>query len=187
MFSLDEYRSKWFVSRNLRWTSQAIAFAYTDADAHGGQACNAMQNLDDEVGRCVVLWNNSVFGGIVRSSYGQSSQAGRARIQVNAVAGLPCPDFGADTTVGTHARSVAGANFAELSELELEPFAYCFRDENRWRIDDVVAEMIGLDVKDRGVREMMAYYRLMFASEPNVNGRNRGVLGALKGVRSGAR
>ena len=74
---------------------------------------------------------------------------------------------------------MAGLNFAELSELELEPFAYCFRDENRWRIDDVVAEMIGLDTKDRDVREMIAHYRLMFASEPNVNGRNRGVLGAL--------
>ena len=176
-------RSRWFISRNLRWTSQAIAFAYTDTDAHGGQAWNAMQNLDDEVGRCVALWNNSVFGAIVRSSYGQSSQAGRARIQVNAVAGLPCPDFGADTAAGVHARWVSGLNFAGLSGLELEPFAYCFRDENRWKIDDVVAEMIGLDVKDRSVQDMMAHYRLMFASEPNVNGRNRGILGALGEVR----
>ena len=51
---------------------------------------------------------------------------------------------------GAHARSVAGLNFAELSALELEPFTYCFRDENRWRIDDVVAEMIGLDTKIGG-------------------------------------
>ena len=147
--------------------------------AHGGQAWNALQDLDDEVGRCLALWNNSVFGGIIRNAYGQSSQAGRARIQVNAIPGIPCPDFGADTAAGAHAREIAGLNFAELSELELEPFAYCFRDENRWRIDDVVAEMIGLDNKDRGVREMLAHYRLMFASEPNVNGRNRGVLRAL--------
>ncbi len=64
--------------------------------------------------------------------------------------------------------------------MELEPFAYCFSDETRWRIDDVVAEMIGLDTKDGQVREMIASYRLMFASEPNVNGRNRGVLAALR-------
>ena len=63
--------------------------------------------------------------------------------------------------------------------MELEPFAYCFRDENRWRIDDVVAEMVGLDPSDADVADMLALYRLMFASEPNVNGRNRGVLGAL--------
>ena len=31
----------------------------------------------------------------------------------------------------------------------------------------------------RMLADMLALYRLMFASEPNVNGRNRGVLGAL--------
>ena len=35
--------------------------------------------------------------------------------------------------------------------LELEPFAYCFQDKNRWRIDDVLAELIRLDVGDDGV------------------------------------
>ena len=176
---LVSQRSRWFVSRNLRWTSQAIAFAHTPSDAHGGQAWNAMQDLADEIGRCIALWNNSVFGGIMRNAYGQTSQAGRARIQVNAVAGLPCPDFGANTAAGAHARWVAGLNFAALSVLELEPFAFCFRDENRWQIDDVVAEMIGLDPSDQDVADMLTHYRLMFASEPNVNGRNRAVLGAL--------
>ncbi len=172
-------RSNWFISRNLRWTSQALAFAHTSNVTHGGRAWNALQNLDDEVGRCLALWNNSVFGGIIRNAYGQTTQAGRATIQVIAIMGLPCPDFGADTAAGAHARWVAGMNFAGLSALELEPFAYCFRDENRWRIDDVVAEMIGLDPSDLDVADMLAHYRLMFASEPNVNGRNRGVLGAL--------
>ena len=172
-------RSNWFISRNLRWTSQALAFAHTRNVAHGGRAWNALQNLDDEVGRCLALWNNSVFGGIIRNAYGQTTQAGRATIQVIAIMGLPCPDFGSDTTAGAHARRVASLKFADLSELELEPFAYCFRDENRWRIDDVVAEMIGLDPSDSDVADMLSHYRLMFASEPNVNGRNRGVLGAL--------
>ncbi len=178
--NLISRRSRWFISRNLRWTSQAIAFAHTRSDAHGGQAWNAMLKLDDEVGRCVALWSNSVFGAIARNAYGQTSQAGRARIQVNAVAGMPCPDFGADSAAGTNARWLAGLNFAELSELELEPFAYCFRDEYRHEIDDVVAEMIGLDTKDPSVRDLIAYYRLMFASEPNVNGRNRQILNALR-------
>ena len=138
-----------------------------------------MQELDDEVGRCIALWSNSVFGGIVRNAYGQTSQAGRARIQVNAVAGLPCPDFGADTAAGAHARWVAGMNFASLSQLELEPFAYCFRDANRKQIDDVAAEMIGLDGIDAEVQEMLQRFRLLFAREPNVNGRNREILKAL--------
>ena len=172
-------RSDWFISRNLRWTSQAISFAYTANDTHGGRAWNALQNIDDEVGRCLALWNNSVFGGIIRNAYGQTTQAGRATIQVIAIMGLPCPDFGSDTTAGAHARRVAGLNFADLSELELEPFAYCFRDENRWQIDNVVAEMIGLDPSVPDVADMLAHYRVMFASEPNVNGRNRGGFGGV--------
>ena len=98
-----------------------------------------------------------------------------AQLQVKVTAGLPCPDFSEDTA-GAHARWVAGMNFATL---ELEPFAYCFRDANRRKIDGVVAEMIGLDPNDSDVADMLVHYRLMFASEPNVNGRNRGVLGAL--------
>ena len=177
---LVSQRSNWFISRNLRWTSQALAFAHTLDVAHGGRAWNALQNLDDEIGRCLALWNNSVFGGIIRNAYGQTTQAGRATIQVIAIMGLPCPDFASDTAAGAHARTIAALHFAELSKLELEPFAYCFRFyENRWRIDEVVAEMIGLDINNRRVRQMMANYRLMFVSEPNVNGRNRGVLGAL--------
>lgn len=176
---MNDYRSHWFLSRNLRWTTNALTLAKTDVLCHGGNSWSALQGLSDDVGRCIALWFNSIFGAIVRDAYGQSTQPGRAQLQVKAIAGLPCPDFGADTAAGVHARWVAGLNFAGLSGLELEPFAYCFRDENRWKIDDVVAEMIALDVKDRSVQDMMAHYRLMFASEPNVNGRNRGVLGAL--------
>ena len=54
-------RSHWFISRNLRWTSQALAFAHTRNVVHGGRAWNALQGLDDEVGRCLALWNNSGF------------------------------------------------------------------------------------------------------------------------------
>ncbi len=43
---------------------------------------------------------------------------------------------------------------------------------------DVSGEMIGLDPN---VADMLARCRLMFASEPNVNGRDRGVLAALEG------
>ena len=48
-------RSKWFITRTLRWTSQATAFAHTRSDTHGGRAWNALQDLDDEVGRCLAF------------------------------------------------------------------------------------------------------------------------------------
>ena len=34
---------------------------------------------------------------------------------------------------------IADMHFDELSEMQLEPFAYCFQDANRHRIDNVVA------------------------------------------------
>ena len=179
-------RSRCFISRNLRWTSQTIAVAMTGNLAHGGRAWNAMQGLSDEAGWCIALYYNSVFGAIVRNAYGQSTQAGRATIQVGAIPGLPCPAFHADTPEAQRARDIAGQHFDELSRLPLEPFAYCFRDANRHRIDSVVADMLGLDSADPAIQAMLADYRQLFASEPNVNGRQKPILAALEPYRQGA-
>ena len=172
-------RSEWHISRNLRWTSQAIAFAKTPRQAHGGSSWNALQEIQDEVGQCMALYYNSTIGAIALSGVGNSTQSGRARVQVTAISNLPFPAFNAGTSEAERARDIANQRFDELSRLKLQPFAYCFRDENRRRIDDTVAEMLGLDPQDGGVQDMLAHYRLLFAREPNVNGRNRGILGAL--------
>ncbi len=173
-------RGKWFLSRNLRWTSQALALAYTASENHGGSSWTALQDLPDATGACLALFYNSVFGAIMRQGYAQSTQPGRARIQVGAIGGLPCPDFGARTPEGHRARQVAALWFDSLKELELEPFAYCFRDESRHQIDSVVAEMLGLDHRSKDIQAMLARYRLLFASEPNVNGRSKRILRALE-------
>ena len=176
-------RGQWFISRNLSWNSQALAFAHTRTQSHGGRSWNAIQDISDEVGRCVALFYNSVFGAIVRQAYGQSTQPGRAPIQVGAIEGLPCPDFGASTAEGRYARSVAKRRFPSLAEMELEPFVYCFRDKARHEIDNAVAEMLGLNQMDTGVQDMLAHWRLLFADEPNVNGGNKRVLAALAAVK----
>ena len=88
----------------------------------------------------------------------------------------------ADAPAGEHARFIADANFDRLSKLDLEPFVYCFRDKNRHEIDNLVAEMLGLDSNDADTQAMMHQYRILFASEPNVNGRNRKIVAALEGV-----
>ncbi len=87
----------------------------------------------------------------------------------------PCASgcFGGGGWASANAKWAAGLNFVELSELELEPFAYRFRNENRWRIDDLAAEMVGLDSCDSDVTEMLAHYRMTSASEPSVTGQNR--------------
>ena len=178
-------RSVWFVNRNIRWTSQATAVAKSAYPIHGGRSWNALQNMDEAVGRCVALYLNSIFGAIVRNAYGQSTHPGRAPIQVGAIAGLPCPDFAADTPAAQRARTIAGQRFDQLAALPLEPFAYCFRDAGRHKIDAAVADMLGIDATDETVAEMLASYRLAFAGEPNVNGRQKPIVAALAKYRRG--
>lgn len=135
--------------------------------------------MSNGLGQCIALYYNSTFGAIVRNAYGQSTQAGRAPIQIASIPGLPCPVFHADTPEAQRARDIANQNFDELSRLLLEPFAYCFRDANRHKIDSVVAEMLGLDTQDPAIEEMLGHYRQLFAREPNVNGRQKSIISAL--------
>ena len=41
--------------------------------------------------------------------------------------------------------------------------------------------MLGLDPEDGTVQEMLTHYRLLFAREPNVNGRQQKIMDALSG------
>ena len=174
-------KSQWFLNRGISWTSQPLLVAKTVREHHGGRAWNGLQGLTEGTGSCVALFFNSVFGALVLRAYGQSPQQGpRANVQVGAIPGLPCPNFGADTPEAYMARSVAKSKFGKLSELELEPFPYCFRDESRHKVDNAVAEMLGLDPDDSDIQAMLAHYRLLFAREPNVNGRQERILAALE-------
>ena len=134
----------------------------------------------EDVGRALALFWNSIFGAIVRHLCAVNTQSGRATIQLDHLAGLPCPDFAADSEAARRALEIAEREFGRLAELELEPFGFCFQDAHRQEIDLVVAEMLGLDPEDKGVRALLDQYRLLFAREPNVNGRKAAILKALK-------
>ncbi len=177
---LNKKRSRWFFSRNLDQASQALAIAHTKDPAHGGRAWNALQVSDDAIGKAIALFYNSIFGAIVRHAYGQNTQDRRAALQIRATKMIPCPDFAADSGAARRALEIAGREFGRLAELELEPFGFCFRDENRQQIDLVAAEMLGLDPEDEGIRALLDQYRLLFAREPNVNGRKAAILKALE-------
>ena len=175
---LNEKRSRWFFSRNLDQASQALAIAHTQVPAHGGRAWNALQ-VSDAAGKAIALFYNSIFGAIVRHAYGQNTQDRRAALQIRATKGIPCPDFLAGSDAARRALRIAEREFNRLGDLEMEPFALCFQDENRQQLDLVVAEMLGLDSKETPVRELLQRYRLLYAREPNVNGRKQAILQAL--------
>lgn len=180
-----DLRSRWFLKRNMRWTSQATATAHTQTDTHGGAAWTALCNITGANGKAVALYYNSIFGGITRNAYGAIQKHGRSEIRIGATASLPCPAFHADTPEAQRAREIANQHFDDLARLELEPFAYCFRDANRHLIDSVVADMLGLDPEDAAIQDMIARFRLLFASEPNVNGRQKSIVAALSKYRRG--
>ena len=176
---LNEQRSRWFFSRNLDQASQALSVAHTRDLTHGGRSWNALQVADDAVGKAIALFYNSIFGAIVRHTYGQNTQDRRAAMQIRAIQGIPCPDFTADSDAARQALAIAGREFDRLANLELQPFGFCFQDLNRHQIDLAAAEMLGLDPNDARIRDLLARYRLLFAREPNVNGRKRAILDAL--------
>lgn len=126
------------------------------------------------------MYFNSVIGIIVRGAYAQSQFATRSQLQVGAIPGLPCPQFQGDNLASAIARNIASEKFSKLATMQLEPFAYCFRDTNRHQIDDAVAEMLRLDPVDASVQQMLSHYRKLLASEPNVNGRQKKIVDALR-------
>ena len=174
------HRSKWHISKNLRFTTQALSVGRTNREAHGGNAWNALQSIHEEHGKCLALFANSTIGGILRMAQGQTTQAGRSLVKVKAILNLACPNFGADTPEACAAREIAKETFDRLAKLKLKPFAYCYRDKNRHAIDNVVAQMLGLDTADEDIQRMLDHYRIMFASEPSVNGRQKKIVKAIE-------
>ena len=91
------------------------------------------------------IWLNATPGLLVRSSYAQTTQSGRATMQIRALAGFPVPDFAADSDAGQRARAIARQHIAELAAWELQPASYAFQDADRWRVDSVALAMVGLE------------------------------------------
>ena len=174
---LDQ-RSDLFISRNLRLTSQALAAARTAQPALGSSTWTALLSSDDDVKSALAIWLNSTLSLIVRTSYSQTTQPGRARLQIRGLYGLPVPDFAADSDAGERARAIVRQNIDELASLPLEPASYAFRDANRHRIDRVALEMLGLGDDDAALAAV-ASLRDQWCHEPSVHGGNREIMRAL--------
>ena len=171
-------RSDLFISRNLRFTSQAVAAARTAQPAMGGRAWTALIHADEGIKAALAIWCNSTPGLLLRSCYAQTTQAGRATMQVNALGGFPVPNFAADSASAADARTSAARLHAELAELPLQPCSYAFQDANRALIDAAALEMLGLG-GDPDAARAVAELRGIWCREPAVHGGNKSILRAL--------
>ena len=171
-------RGDLFISRTLRMTSQALAAARTEQPMIGGRAWTALISDDEAVKAALAIWLNSTPGLVLRTCYAQTTQPGRATMQIKALTGFPVPDFGAATAAGERARSVARERLAELSALELRPIACASVDGNRKRIDEVALEMVGLSDEPDAARAL-DFLRAIWCREPAVHGGNRAIMREL--------
>lgn len=177
------WKSDLFISRTLRMTSQALAVARTSEGVMGGRAWTALRvktpDGGDSLANALAIWCNSTFGLLLRTSYAQTTQAGRATMQIRALSGLPIPNFAKEGAAAEHARATAERHFPELAALDLEATAYAFRDENRHRIDEVALEMLGLG-RDEQILGSIDALRKHWCREPSVNGSTKAILRALE-------
>ena len=172
-----ENQSDLFISRVLGMGSQALAAAMTAEPMLGGRAWTSLSHPDKTVKIAAALWLNSTLGMLVRLGYAQTTQPGRTTLGVKAMSGLPIPNFTEDSERGEWARLVAEDQFDRLAELELQPAAYAWRDENRHEIDRVVLEMLGIDTPE--TRQAITQIRELWCREPSVHGGNRQIMRAL--------
>ena len=171
--------SRFHISLSLRMSSQKIAAAYTEQACMGGTAWATIQAPEGYgIAEAVVLFLNSTYGLLIRSGGGLTTNKGRARMYVKALANHPMPDFAGNTPAAAEARRIALENFDGLRELELERVALAAIDPNRAEIDRVVTLMLGLPY-DGGMENMLAEWRKMLSLEPGVNGGNTGILATL--------
>ena len=144
----------------------------------GGRAWTALRCDDERVKKALAIWLNSTLGNLLRTCYAQTTQPGRATMQVKALAGFPVPDFADETPAAERARSVAQERFDELAQLDLEPLSYAFRDDNRKRIDAVVLDMLGLG-GDADAERVLDRLREVWCREPSVHGETSKITRAL--------
>ena len=172
-------RSDLFISRTLRMTSQFLSAARTVSPIMGGRAWTALMSEDGGVKAALSLWLNSTLGLMLRTAYAQTTQQGRATMQIKALSGFPVPNFAADNEAGARARATALKHHGNLTGMPLEAVSYAFRDQTRHRIDEAVLEMLGLG-GNTAVIQTVADLREHWCREPSVHGGDKRIMGALR-------
>ena len=168
--SMRESRSRFFYSRNMRWTSQSLLAASTSKPCFGGRAWNALQHQDDRILKTLVLWANSTLGLIVHWTQGQRTQAGRSTTQVEALKKIPVPDF---SRLDEQQLKEIPEIFDQLAPLELLPACQAHIDDARKQIDEVVMDLLGIS---GDARLAVAQMRGLWCREPSVHGWNKEAL-----------
>ena len=153
--------SKLFYQRNIRWTSQKILAAATEAKCLGGRAWAALLGGEEISHFAFAVWANSIFGFVSHWHQAGRQQAGRSRNQIKDTKRILVPDF-ANSALRTRAIPYL-AKQRHLLTLQLARANQADTDANRQELNQAAADILGIpeehrdfiiaDLSDRWVKE----------------------------------
>lgn len=130
-------------NRDLRFTSQALAAAFTEGRTIGGSGWTNVQLSSEAHEKAYCLWANTTLGLVQYWDHASKQQAGRGRMPVTAIQRLPFLDV---TTLSRSRLGQAAALFDQMRDLEFLPAYRAVADPVRQDLDRcVLQDVLGLD------------------------------------------
>ena len=157
--------SCFFISRNLRYTSQALAAAFIPDSAMGGRAWNAIQEVPENTGKICTLWFNSTLGILLRFKEAQRQQQGRGTMQTKQVGSLLIIDF---RTLPAKRLNRAKKDFDLIAQKDMLPVACLNKDPVREEIDEAIIRLLDLPTTASGAFKDL---RKRLSREPTITGK----------------
>ena len=139
--------SNLFYQRNIRWTSQKILVAVTEAKYLGGSAWASLQGEDEAVEFAFAVWANSIFGFVSHWHQTGRQQAGRSRNQIKDTKRILVPDF-ANSAILARAKHHLPKKHRLLT-LQLARANQAATDPNRQELNQAAADILGIPEEHR--------------------------------------
>lgn len=158
--------SNLFYQRNIRWTSQKILAAATEAKCLGGSAWVSLQGEDEAVKFAFAVWANSIFGFVSHWHQTGRQQAGRSRNQIKDTKRILVPDFAAPDLLARAKPHLPKQQ--HLMTLQLARANQADPDPNRHELNQAAAEILGIPEEHRDF--VIADLSERWVKEPSVTG-----------------
>lgn len=151
-------------NRDLRFTSQALAAAFTEGRTIGGSGWTNVQLSSEAHEKAYCLWANTTLGLVQYWDHASKQQAGRGRMPVTAIQRLPFLDV---TTLSRSRLGQAAALFDQMRDLEFLPAYRAVADPVRQDLDRcVLQDVLGLDWGK--IESPLDLLRRKWCAEPSV-------------------
>lgn len=154
---------------DLRFTSQALAGAFTEGRTIGGIGWPNVQLPSQAHEKAYCLWANTTLGLVQYWHHASKQQAGRGRMPVTAIRRMPFLDV---TALAPDQLRAASALFDEVRRLEFLPACRADDDPLRKSLDGCVLQDL-LELDWDAIEEPLDLLRRKWCAEPSVRAGKR--------------